>query len=528
VRAPGRGFQLIALACTVVVAACSKGGGSSSQTEAEKPLVGGLGKRLAGGPVADLKLTKDGAFATFLRNPKRPAIQGVSPLMALGELGVASLKDGVVRFVGQGVSNRPGSVLFSPDSTWLLFVDGYNTAAESGTLRTFQLGASGEPEVRGRAVSFVAVSPTGKAFAFVDGGVLRVASLQAGSTARAVATDVSTATFTPDGTLLLVHHRASAGGTLERVLVEGNRPAVRLADSVGDWTLSPDGKRVAFAVKSTVVRDGRDLWVAALPDGKPVRVVTGTGPFAFSADGTQLARIEREKASSIGNLVVGPASGGTGRKVAERVGDFSFAPDGNAVAALANYDEQQRWGRLTYAPLPDGAPVELGKRVTTWIWSPDNKHLAFNLRVFQPLPSVDLWLYARGKPSGAAVMANVYGYDFGPGGALYFRTECIREARACSLERLDPGIPDGKPTPILEGIFGFRPSEAGNRMLVTYARTDADTYDVAVLNLKTNVRVTLEERILLPALFADPEGQKVVYLVSYGERSGLYVCDQLP
>jgi len=148
-----------------------------------------------------------------------------------------------------------------------------------------------------------------------------------------------------------------------------------------------------------VVRDGRDLWVAALPDGKPVRVVTGTGPFAFSADGTLLARIEREKASSIGNLVVGPASGGTGRKVAERVGDFSFAPDGNAVAALANYDEQQRWGRLTYAPLPDGAPVELGKRVTTWIWSPDNKHLAFNLRVFQPLPSVDLWLSARRGPA---------------------------------------------------------------------------------------------------------------------------------
>jgi hypothetical protein len=43
-------------------------------------------------------------------------------------------------------------------------------------------------------------------------------------------------------------------------------------------------------------------------------------------------------------------------------------------------------------------------------------------------------------------------------------------------------------------------------MLVTYARTDAETYDVAVLNLKTNVRVTLEERILLPALFADAPG----------------------
>ena len=513
-------------ALVLATVGCSKGGGAPA--EAEKPLVGGLGKRLAAGPVADLKLTKDGAYATFLRNPKRPAIQGVSPLMALGELGVASLKDGTVRFVGQGVSNRPGSVLFSPDSRWLFFVDGYNAAAEAGVLHTFPLAGSGDAELRGRTVSFLAVSPTGKAFAFVDGGVLRVAELAPGSTARAVATEVSTAQFTPDGTLLLVHHRAASGGALERVLVDGNRPAVRLGDSVGDWILSPDGKRVAFAVKSTVVRDGRDLWVATLPDGKPTRVVTGTGPFAFSSDGAQLARIEREKASSIGNLVVGPAAGGTGKKVAERVGDFSFAPDGKAVAALANYDEQQKWGRLTYAPLPDGAPVELGRRVTTWIWSPDNKHLAFNLRVFQPLPSVDLWLYTRGKPAGSAVMANVYGYDFGPGGSLYLRTECIREARACTLVRLDPSIPDGKPTPILEGIFGFRPSEAGNRMLVTYARTDADTYDVAVLNLKTSIRVTLEERILLPALFADPEGNKVVYLVSQGERSGLYVSDQVP
>jgi len=515
-----------AVALALAGGGCSKGGGEPAK--AEKPLVGGLGKRLAAGPVADLKLTKDGAHATFLRNPKRPAIQGVSPLMALGELGVASLGDGTVRYLGQGVSNRPGSVLFSPDSRWLFFVDGYNAAAEAGTLHTFQLGSTGDPELRGRAVSFVSVSPTGNAFAFVDGGVLRVAPLQAGSTARAVATEVSTAQFTPDGELLLVHHRTSAGAALERVPVEANGPAVRLGDSVGDWILSPDGKRVAFAVKSVTVRDGRDLFVVSLPDGKPTRVVAGTGPFAFSPDGAQLARIEREKASSIGNLVVGPSKGSAGRKVAERVGEFSFAPDGKAIAALAGYDEQQRWGRLTYAPLPEGAPVELGKRVTTWIWSPDNKNLAFNLRIFQPLPSVDPWLYPRGKPSPSAVMSNVYGYDFGPGGVLYLRSECIREARACTLERLDPSIPDGKPTRVLEGIFGFRPSEAGNRLLVTYARTDAETYDVAVLNLKNSVRVTLEERILLPALFANPEGSKVVYLVSQGERSGLYVCEQVP
>ena len=514
------------LVVTCSVAGCRKAGGEPPPPE--KPLVGGLGRRLAPGPMADLKLSKDGAWASFLRNPKRPAVQGVSPLMALGELGVASLRDGTVRFVGQAVANRPGSVLFSPDARWLLFVDGFNAASESGSLRTLALGSPGEPELRGRSVSFVAVSPTGNAFAFVDGGVLRVAALQAGSSPRAVAADVSTAQFTPDGAWLLVHRRAAAGGALERASVDGSRPPLRLGDAVGDWTLSTDGKRVAFATRSATVRDGRDLWVAALPDGKPVRVATGSGTFSFSPDGALLARIEREKASSIGNLVVGASTGGPGRRIAERVGDFSFAPDGRAVAALANYDEQQRWGRLVYSPLPDGAPVELAKRVTTWVWSPDNKHLAFNLRVFHPLPSVDLWIYDRGTPAASQLMANVYGYDFGPGGVLYFRSDCIREARACTLNRLDFAVPGAKPTPLLEGIFGFRVSDAANRLLVTYARTDAETYDVAVMNLKTSVRTTLDERILLPALFPDPQGSRVVYLISQGERSGLYLCDQVP
>jgi len=515
---------LVAAGC--VVAGCSKGGGQPAP--AEKPLVGGLGRRLAAGPVADLKLTKDGAWATFLRNPKRPAIQGVSPLMVLGELGLVSLKDDGVRFIGQGVSNRPGSVLFSPDSKWLFFVDGFNAANESGVLRTLPLGQAGEPEQRGRAVSFVTVSPTGKMFAFVDGGVLRLAALEAGSAARAVATEVSTAQFTSDGAFLVVHHRRSAGGGLEVARVDGTKPAVRLGDPVGDWMISPDGHRVAFAVDSRTARDTRDLWVATIPEGRPSRVGSGVTAFGFSPDSALLGRLEEGKADSPGKLVVGPAGGGAGRMLGERTGKFWFSPDSKALVALTNYDEKKSWGRLTYAEMPEGKPVDFGTRVSTSVWSPDSRHLAFNSTVFQPLPSVDLWLHVRGKPSATKVMTNVYGYDFGPGGVLYLRSECIREARACTLERLDTSVPDGKPTPLLEGVFGFRPSEAGNRMLVTYARTDADTYDVAVMNLKSGVRVTLEERILLPALFADAQGSKVVYLVSQGERSGFYVCDQVP
>src|SRR5262249_48871052 len=178
----------------VLFAGCSR---ESGPKQGEIPLIGGLGKRIAAGPVADLKLSKDGASATFLHNPKRPGVTGVAPKMALGELGVASLRDGRVRTVGQGVSNRPGSVLFSPDAKWLFFVEGFNAANEAGTLRTLLLATAEEGEVRGRAVSFLTVSPTGEAFAFVDGGVLKVTALKGGSMARTGGTDGSTAQFTP-------------------------------------------------------------------------------------------------------------------------------------------------------------------------------------------------------------------------------------------------------------------------------------------------------------------------------------------
>ena len=218
---------LLGAVLLAVLAGCSKGESGSRPPEA--PLVGGLGKRIVSGPVTDLRLSKDGAWATVLHNPKRPAVEGVSPRMALGELGLVPLNGGAVRFVGQGVSNRPGSVLYSPDSRWLFFVEAFNAANDSGTLRTLSLTPGAEPEMRGKAVSFVTVSPAGEAFAFVDAGVLRVARLEAASAARNLATDVSTAQFTPDGKWLVVQRRAAVGGGLLVAAAEGRPPLRRPA-----------------------------------------------------------------------------------------------------------------------------------------------------------------------------------------------------------------------------------------------------------------------------------------------------------
>ena len=111
-------------------------------------------------------------------------------------------------------------------------------------------------------------------------------------------------------------------------------------------------------------------------------------------------------------------------------------------------------------------------------------------------------------------MTNVYGYDFAPGGPAALP----RRVHAPLVDPTGgPGLQSGEARP--------RPSRTPNRsrssrastastpaptatgILFTYARTDSDTFDVGLLDLKTQVRKTLEERILLPALFSGPDGE---------------------
>ena len=66
-------------------------------------------------------------------------------------------------------------------------------------------------------------------------------------------------------------------------------------------------------------------------------------------------------------------------------------------------------------------------------------------------------------------------------------------------------------------------------MLVTYARAQTgDFYDVAVFNLKSGERKTLDQFIKLPALFLAKDGTKVTYLIAEQGKSGVYVADKVP
>lgn len=506
------------------------------------PLVGGLGRRLVAGAAADLRVSRDGAWATFLRSPVRPSLEGVnpdsvSPKSAVGELLAVSLASGEARSMAKRVPNRPGATLFSPDGRWLLFLQDYDLASGTGTLMTQRLDAPGEPEERGRAVSFFTLSPDSRSVAFVDGGVLKLAALEAGSPARAVAPDVSTAKFALGGSRLLALRRAAAGGALLQVrTAEAGAPS-KLAERVADYELSSDGRHVAFTQASSVAKDVWDLYVATLDGGPPVKAAGGVGLYGFSPDGRWLGRIEGQRNALgrvvVGALLVGPASGAEAKPVGSKVGRFGFAPDGTALWALDLYNEQHDRGTLLVVDLPERKVRTLTERAHTGEWGKDGRFLAFNVEILQPLPSMDLYLYVRGEEQAFRVKEGVYGFGIAPGEVLLFRSECTRQAqrdqpRACWLNALELATPHAAPKQILEGIYSFKSSETGERLLVSYARMDSDTYDTAVYNRRTGERRTLDTFTLLPALFLDASGKRVAYLVSEKDRSGLYLSDQGP
>ncbi|HYO54224.1 gliding motility protein [Archangium sp.] len=507
------------------------GGGGGQGRARAGAAVGGLGVMLAEGPAEDLRVTEDGQFATYLTKTRKPTVEGIPPQMRLGELYMVPVTGGVPRRLGDGVTNVPGGMLFTPDSKHVLYLTGYNLANQSGALHVLALNdPSAEPRKLGDAVAYFLPSPDGSKLAFVDGGVLKLGPLPAGPF-RQVGGEVSTAGFSPDGTMLFFKRRLAAAGGLLAVPVEepqGQQSEPRkLAEQVGDYVLSPDSMRVAYQVRNPAVPGTYDLYMADLPELKGRKVATGTTAFAFSPDSMWLARNDGGKPEVPGDLYVGPASGEPGRKVGERVKELAFSPDSQALGFLAKYDLPAGAGLMGVVALPDGEPKLVGSRVPNFTWGKDGKYVAFLSRFLKPIYSVDLMLYQVGAEKAEKAHPGVFGYGFAPG-ALVFRAGCIREGRACDFKALPlPRAEQAQPQTWLQGIYSYKLSEDGNRILATSARMDSDTFDVAVYDVKTQARKTLDQGAQLPAYFAGQNDSLAVYVLK-GANAGVYVAPAQP
>ncbi|HYO65996.1 MAG TPA: gliding motility protein [Archangium sp.] len=522
---------LLALALVGCKRGEDKGGGGGQGKAPSGAAVGGLGVMLAEGPAEDLRVTEDGQFATYLTKTRKPTVEGIAPQTRLGSLYVVPVTGGSPRKLGDGVTNVPGGMLFTPDSKHVLYLTGYNLANQSGALHVLALSdPSAEPQKLGDSVGYFLPSPDGTRLAFVDGGVLKLGPLPSGPF-RQVGGEVSTAEFSPDGTMLFFKRRlAAAGGLLAVPVAESPGKQTephKLADQVGDYLLSPDSKHLAYQARAPSVPGTYDLYVADLPELKSRKVASGTTAFAFSPDSRWLARNDGGKPELLGDLYVGPASGEPGRKVGERVKILVFSPDSQALGFLSKYDEPSRAGLMSVVMLPDGEPKEVAGRVPNFTWSNDGKYLAFLKRFLKPIYSVDLMLYQVGAEKAEKAHPGVFGYGFTPG-ALVFRAGCIREGRACDFKALPlPKDTQAQPQTWLQGIYSYKLSDDGNRILTTSARMDSDTFDVAVYDVKTQARKTLDQGAQLPAYFAGQNDSLAVYVLK-GANAGVYVAPAQP
>ena len=84
------------------------------------------------------------------------------------------------------------------------------------------------------------------------------------------------------------------------------------------------------------------------------------------------------------------------------------------------------------------------------------------------------------------------------------------------------------PKKLLEGIYTYELNSDGSRALVSYARMEANRYDLAVLNLATGQQRTLDQGVQLPAFFVKEDGSRVVYVVDRGATPGVYAAAQAP
>jgi len=492
-----------------------------------------MGKLFAAGPSADLRLTPDGKSATYLAAAQKPRLEGVPPQMVIGTLYSAPLAGGQPKELGTGVTNVPGGYLFSPDSRWLLFLAGYNAASQTGELRAQDLSDRASPSFPlGGQVSYTLVSPDSRWVAFVDRSILKAGLLPKGPFGE-LAAEISTAEFTPDSRTVIAKRRASAGGALLAVRL-GKNNVRKLADRVGDYAISADSRKIACARQSEQAPGTYDLLLADLVDdgSSATKIASNTGLFAFSPDGKWLAHTQGWNVEQArGDLYVRSTVDGPPRKIGENVGErVAFAPDSKSVAYLEQWSQPTRTGLMGVTALPAGKPRQVGGRVPNFSWSSDSSLLAFLSRVIKPAYSVDLMLYRSDEEKATRVYAGVYaGYGFGPKNRyLLFRGNCIRNNRACDLFLLDLSQRNETPRKIVEGVYSFRNAERGDRILVTYARVDSDAFDLAVYNLQTGERRTVDRGILLPALFAADDGSSMAYVVADKERAGVYLATGMP
>jgi hypothetical protein len=405
-------------------------------------------------------------------------VRGRSILPALALLALAACGGGKVEPAAgaAGIGRRVASaearaMLPSADGTRLAWLDGCRDARGQylpyGTancdLRVTSAGG-GEPARVGGAVTTLphglAWSPEGATlvaladydYAAGSGTLLR---WEAGGAAE-VARDVTFHGFGPRGELGFV-----AGGHLSVLLPGTSSPrAITGADDVTSFELSPadpaacdagGADRVRLLARSTRQSGGRLLSAGCgLTAAKPL--AERTGEYRFAPDGSAFAFTVEGKGGA--SLRLAPAAGGPVLTVGSGVQRFTFAPSGRGLAFMGDVSPG-KLGNL-YVVEPGRAAVRLAKEVGDHQWAARAPRLAW-LESYDP--RVRSGVLGVGGPGLAprTFGRNVTDFDLSTDGKFVaFLQHTTRGGYSVDLGLVATDAPPGTvPASVAQGVFGF-------------------------------------------------------------------------
>jgi hypothetical protein len=459
----------------------------------------------------------------------------------VGALTIAPASSGPARRLGGGVTNLPGSLVFSADSRHLAFLGGFSVARAKGELRLARTDA-GEPEALADSVTFYAFTRDGRSILWVANNELFRRAVAGGEAERLLG-DVAQFEVGPAGRAsdgwLLVKRPVSAGREL--LLLElATKTAVPLARGVGLYGFSPDGERFGF-VGEKLVHEGRaqtqdeaGLYVGIV--GQPLRrVAEAATEFKFSPATDRLAYLAPPSGKAVvGDLYVSDGAQAP-RKIANRVQQTLFAQDGS-LGLLASYETQAAAGTLGILP-PAGPVIEVARNVKQFSFTPKGRQLLFSQAEFRN-GAFTLLLGAFPVQGGAEAKARVvdqgvYGYAVDPAEKLLaYKHRCASDGRSCELSVADLASA-AAPRRLLSGAaaFEFVPDGSG-LVVVTTRRAGKNTarllYSLGVISATepgAKLRV-LDDDTTGEFELLGREGARVAFLVEEPKRPGLYIGER--
>ncbi len=510
---------------------------NKEKTAARVPV---LGVRRLEGVGQELRASPDGEVLTVLLEAQKPTTQGVPPPMRLGTLWAVHSKTGPAQKLGAGVTNMPGGWLYTADSKWILFSASWDPTQQVGEL--FVQDAKKLDAERQRIspkVTYYVPSDDGTQLAFIEGGVLHAGKLPGGPF-KQLAGEVSTAEFSADGRYLYFKRRYSSAGGLYQVDLREERPQPRrLIDQVTEYTVLRSGKYVVVSARATPADRTFQLHLFEVETLKGRKLSDDAHRYRVSRDGRYLAWRDNSPGPEKGELSLMTLPDGKPRVLGAAVNDFDFSPDGARFVYRDNYTELglggrdaqregvtlvERVGDLNVLEVPDGAPKLLARQSPNYSFAPGGSTLAFTARIERPEVTRRLSILPAGATEPIALKDWLYEYQFpGKGERLYFRSDCLREGRACDLNSVpsnpEKGVVPKKET---EGTFGFRFNAEGTRAVIAFAHLTDQTFDLAYRNLETGQQTTLDQYVEWPAvMLADGS---VAYLVNEKNRAGVFVA----